>query len=182
MTGIYNTFGTHEFTRRKLEEIFHVTDARHTIDPLLSLNLIIERQSKRNLYYRLAVTPDDRPECFEASTGNPSHEQKMAIIETSPNSQVSAHQTRLAKKREAYATQPPEKLEARRAQMRARAHARRAAETPEEREKRLSNEQERRRKIKETETPEEHEIKLATRRAAYAAKSPEKLEARRSQM
>ena len=182
LTDIYNTFGTHEFTRRKLEEIFHVTDARHTIDPLLSLNLIIERQSKRNLYYRLAVTPDDRPECFEAITGNPSHENKVAIIESSPTRQVSAYQTRLAKKREAYATQPPEKLEARRAQMRARARARRAAETPEEREERLSKEQERRHIIKATETPEEHESKLATQRAAYAAQSPEKLEARRSQM
>ena len=183
LTDIYNTFGTHEFTRRKLEEIFHVTDARHTIDPLLSLNLIIERQSMRNLYYRLAVTPDDRPECFEASTGNPSHENKVAIIESSPTtSQGSAHQTRLAKRREAYATQSPEKLEARRAQMRSRARARRAAETPEEREDRLSKEQERRHIIKATETPEEHESKLATQRAAYAAQSPEKLEARRSQM
>ena len=183
LTDIYNTFGTHEFTRRKLEEIFHVTDARHTIDPLLSLNLIIERQSKRNLYYRLAVTPDDRPECFEAITGNPSHENKVAIIESSPTtSQGSAHQTRLAKRREAYATQSPEKLEARRAQMRSRARARRAAETPEEREERLSKEQERRHIIKATETPEEHESKLATQRAAYAAQSPEKLEARRSQM
>lgn len=227
LTGIYNTFGTHEFTRREYEEAFHITDARQTLIPLVGLNLITERQSQGRYLYSLAIKPEERPECFNPSLKeeivNPiqtfsvrkhegaelkqkgsaqKHEgaelkekgsaqkqegdglavqQRRRRIKSATEA-TEEHEIKLAKKRDAYATQPPEKLEAMRAKMRARARARLASESPEEREKRLSKEQERRRMIKATETPEEHEKKLAAKRAYYAAQPQEKLEARRAHM
>ena len=228
LTGVYNTFGTNEFTRREYEEAFHITDARQTLIPLVGLNLITERQSQGRYFYRLAIKPEERPECFNPSAeeeivnpiqtfsvwkhegaelkqkgsaqkqegavqnqeGHAAQNQEGAALAVqqrrrrikSATETTEEHEIKLAKKRDAYATQPPEKLEAMRAKMRARARARLASETPEEREKRLSKEQERRRIIKATETPEEHEKKLAAKRAYYAAQPQEKLEARRAHM
>ena len=220
LTGVYNTFGTNEFTRREYEEAFHITDARQTLIPFVGLNLITERQSQGRYFYRLAIKPEERPECFNPSAEeeivNPIQTFSAQKQEGAPQKQEGSaqkqqgaaqkqegdglavqqrrrriksatetteeYEIKLAKKRDAYANQSPEKLEAMRAKMRARARARLASESPEEREKRLSKEQERRRIIKATETPEEHEKKLAAKRAYYAAQPQEKLEARRAHM
>ena len=67
LTTILHTFGYKEFTRIDYENTFHLLDGRFALDTMIAAGVIVKKKASIKNYYRLAVTPEERPECFDTS-------------------------------------------------------------------------------------------------------------------
>ena len=67
LTVILHTFGYKDFTRTDYENTFHLRDGHYALDPLIVAGLIVKKKARKRNYYRLSVTPEERPECFDFS-------------------------------------------------------------------------------------------------------------------
>ena len=65
LTLILHTYGYNEFSRIDYERAFQLKEGRYSLDSAVAAGLLIKRKSWDMNYYRLAVTPKERPECFE---------------------------------------------------------------------------------------------------------------------
>ena len=70
LTTILHTFGYKEFTRIDYENTFHLLDGRFALDTMIAAGVIVKKKASIKNYYRLAVTPEERPECFDMSLGS----------------------------------------------------------------------------------------------------------------
>ena len=63
---LYDRFGTTPFDPEYYAEMLNIkkNSVAYRLEELVDRGLLIEGHSARRLYYRLAVSPDDHPECF----------------------------------------------------------------------------------------------------------------------